>query len=171
MLPFNAALRGKAEGDLMRYYSESSHTPNQNERYGLHDIASHTRRLNLLLGVLAVVVILGSFSVLAYNTFNDRSTDTITVNGKVYSYSELFSRFPHKTMNGYEGVGLSDLVNDTGLEEPEGYQYRLIGSDGYEKTVDWSDMEKGIIRLDRTSYFPDLPRQFYVKNLVEIEVI
>ncbi len=137
----------------------------------LRGIVFGTNRLNIYLGVVAVVILLGSFSVLAYNTFNKENTNTITVNGKEYSYDAVFSDFPHKTLNEYEGVGLSDLVNDTGLKNPENHEYLLIGSDGYQKTVKWTDMENGILKLNKTSYFPDLPRQFYVKDLVKIEVI
>jgi len=126
---------------------------------------------NLALGAMAIIILIGSFSVLAYTSMNEKDTDTLTVNGQEYSWDEVFRDFETRKLDGKEGVLLSDLVNDTGLEEPGNHEYRIVGADGYAKTVKWKDMENGIIMEDKECYFPELPKQFYVKDVVEIEVI
>lgn len=126
--------------------------------------------LNLPLAIAAMAILVGSFSVLIYNEVSEEDTDTLTVNGNEYTWAEVFDSFEMMNLDDHEGVMLSDLVNDTGLIDPEGHEYRIIAADGYIKTVTWEDMQNGIVRENKETYFSELPKQFYVKDVVEIEV-
>ena len=102
---------------------------------------------------------------------------TITVNGHLYTYEEPFDILKDdlKTVvdsenNTYEGVGLSDLINLTSLLDPEEYNYSLITMDGYNKTVEWDDMENGVLVKEmRQAVFPEKDKKFWVKDIVEIQ--
>jgi hypothetical protein len=59
----------------------------------------------------------------------------------------------------------------TGVSNPKHHTYTLKGSDGYEKTVTWENMQNGLLTEDRESVFSDLPKAFRVKDIVTIEVI
>ena len=62
-------------------------------------------------------------------------------------------------------------MNDTGLANPGTHEYKIIAADGYLKTVSWDDMQNGIILESKESYFSELPKQFNVRDVVEIEVV
>jgi len=127
-------------------------------------------RVNLPLALIAFVILLGSLSIFAHNNLNKEDTETVVVNGKEYRWEEVFDDFDVTTMEGKEGVLLSELVNDTGLEEPGSHEYKIIAADGYAKTVKWEDMENGIVLKSKEVFFPDLVKQYYVRDIVEIEV-
>jgi len=75
----------------------------------------------------------------------------------------------------YEGVVLSDIINMTNLKNKEEHDYTIVGinPDGgtYRKTVSWKDMENGILTKELRTIFPDLRRAFWIKDVIEIEVI
>ncbi len=105
------------------------------------------------------------------------TTPTLKINGWVYTWDQPFDKFDEVIMednesNTYEGVMLSDLVNDTGLESPEDHNYTIIAGDEYSKEVTWDDMMNGIIIFeDRKSLFPEKEKKYRIKNIVEIEVV
>ena len=127
-------------------------------------------KVNMPLALIAFVILIGSLSIFSYNNLSKEDTETVVVNGKEYRWEEVFGDFDLTTMEGKEGVRLSDLVNDTGLAEPESHEYKIIAADGYAKTVKWGDMENGIVMKNKEVFFPDLVKQYYVKDIVEIEV-
>ena len=99
-------------------------------------------------------------------------TDTaeITVNGEGYSMDQLYGMAEVRTIEGESGVALDDLMAQTGLENPESREYTLVGSDGYQKTVEWENMGNGLLTRERKSVFSDLPKAFMVKDIIEIKV-
>lgn len=130
-----------------------------------------SNRMNLFLGVLAIVILIGSLSVLTYTTLSKEDTDTITVNDKEYTWDELFDDFEATTLDDNEGILLSDIVNDTGLKDPDTHEFKIVAADGYLKTVSWDDLQNGIIKDNKETYFTTLPKQFFVQDVVEIKVV
>jgi hypothetical protein len=129
-------------------------------------------RINLVLGIIALMIIIGSLSALVYNAANTRSTDILTVNGKDYDWETLESDFEIMEFAGHSGIPVEDLLEDAGIEDPAGRSFRFIGADGYEKEVPFSDMENGMINTDEKKViFPELAKAFWVRDLVEIEVV
>lgn len=126
---------------------------------------------NLILGIIAIIILIGSSSLLVYSAMTQEDTDTIEVNGNEYTWDEIFQDLTTVELGDHEGVMLSDLINDTGLDDPEDHEFKISAADGYVKTVSWDDMMNGILLKEKKmTYFPDLPKQFYVKDVVEIEV-
>ncbi len=129
-------------------------------------------RVNLFLGVLALAIILGSLSALVYNAVNTRSTDVLTVNGKEYDWESMQNDFDVMEYDGNTGISIRELLSDSGVEGLEGRSFRFIGADGYEKEIPWSDMNNGMLNTDeKKAIFPDLAKAFWVRDLVEIEVV
>ena len=100
----------------------------------------------------------------------------IVLNGLEYYLDYMPKRvseatIQHNETTSFTGFRLGDMVNYTGLENPENCSYILWGSDGYHKTVDWDTMMSGLlVEEDTMSYFPDEERSFWVKDIIEIEV-
>ncbi|MEM4729515.1 MAG: hypothetical protein QXH42_07140 [Thermoplasmata archaeon] len=133
-------------------------------------------RWRLVLALLAFSVLAGS-GVAFYFTLQPRGdTGKVVVNGKDYYWDRLFQSFNtvRFTAGGesYIGVRLSDLINDTGLSNPENHRYRIRGSDGYEKELSWDDMVCGyLVKEEKKTVFPNLTRSFWVRDVITIEVI
>ena len=70
----------------------------------------------------------------------------------------------------YSGVSLSCVINISNIQNPELHDYAIIGLDGYTKTVSWMDMKKGILTNDRYAVFAHLPRAYWIKDVLRIEV-
>jgi hypothetical protein len=85
------------------------------------------------------------------------------VNQKTVVYNSTY------TVTGYS---LSDMVNYTGLSEPGSHTYRIVASDGFNKTVNWTSMLGGVvIKADTKTVFPGLSKGYMVKNVARIEVL
>ncbi|MBN1390526.1 MAG: hypothetical protein JXA22_07790 [Candidatus Thermoplasmatota archaeon] len=104
--------------------------------------------------------------------------DTLTVNGRLYTWMQPFDIFDEAviTVNettAYTGVKLSDLINGTSLADPQNHNYTVIADDGFQKEVTWDDMMRGILvdDEDQWTFFPHLEKKYNVKNVVEISVV
>ncbi|MFH0816092.1 MAG: hypothetical protein V1934_04685 [Methanobacteriota archaeon] len=122
----------------------------------------------------------------AYKVKNLASIDNleltpIACNGLEYYLDYMPKKVGEKTVVYNEtysvtGWSLSDMVNYTGLANPESHEYTIFASDGYNKTVDWSGMMGGVI-LDenmKTVFGSDTgyaKKGYMVKNVVEIVVV
>ena len=127
--------------------------------------------------ILAIsVIIIGVFStILVYaNTVEDNNNE-ITIIGKTFDISLIFMNIDEIQINtddGIEnGIPLDKLINYTGEPCPSCFKYRLIGSDGYKQTVNWIDMNNGILTINKIAIFPHLAHSFWVKDIIEIEAI
>jgi hypothetical protein len=101
---------------------------------------------------------------------------TIMVNGQEVSLSDAFGDMNRKSVstNGqtFDGISLSDLINDTGLASPGNSQFRITASDGWNQDVTWSDMMKGILVEEETmTAFPGLPGKYRIRDVVNIEAV
>lgn len=129
-------------------------------------------RTNIILGMVALLVLFGSLSALVYNASNTRSTDILKVNGKEYEWEALENEFDVMEYQGNSGISVREVLEDSGVTKFEGRSFRFIGSDGYEKEIPWEDMDNGMINTEEKKViFPGLAKAFWVRDLVEIEVI
>ena len=69
-----------------------------------------------------------------------------------------------------KGIPLDCIVLSSGVVDPENHTYTLLGSDGYQKTVKWDDMQKGILTPTRSIAFSHLSKGFWVKDVVGVQV-
>jgi len=119
-----------------------------------------------------VVLLLGSLSTLyvAQHT-TQTTTDTITINHTTYSLTQLLTTITPRTFTdlNYTGIALDNLIRTTNITNPETHQYIITGSDGYQKTVTWDNLQHGLLTAQRMTVFTDLPKAFFVKDVITIE--
>lgn len=102
---------------------------------------------------------------------------TFMVNGWLYTWDQPFDKLDEKIVednesNSYEGVPLSDLLNDTGIENPDTHNFTITASDDYSKEFTWDDMMNGILVKDEhKSVFPEKDKKFWIKDIARIEVV
>ncbi len=129
-------------------------------------------RVNIFLGLLAMMILLGSLGALVYNAMNTQSTEVLTVNGKEYDWNTLYDEFDIARVDGHEGVLIIDVLSDSGVRDPEGKNFRFMGADGYQKEVPWEDVQNGVLdREEKKVILPNLAKAFWIKDLVEIMVV
>lgn len=124
----------------------------------------------LTIGALSVLL-LGSISTL-YVTQTQAKTDTISINNHAYTIDQLFTQTTARTLTDHNatGIALDQAIINAGVNNPDTHQYIIIGSDGYQKTVTWTNLQHGILTRQRNIIFSGLPKAFNVKDLAQIEV-
>ena len=87
---------------------------------------------------LLILIVAGSSS--AYVIVSQVDKETITIQGEEYTIGQLFFIAEIKTIQTVEkevsGASFEDIVNKVGISGPSAYTYTIIGSDGYQQTVD-----------------------------------
>jgi len=134
------------------------------------------RKLNMVLGIAAAVILIVSFSALAYTFVPQGDSAIVTINGVDYAWANIFDDYGTHTFTAndlsYEGVYLQELVMDSGVQSPEAHTYRLTGQDHYQKDVSWNDIQNGYLTLAKhRAVFPGLTQSFWIRDLASIEVV
>ncbi len=96
--------------------------------------------------IALIILLLGSVSsIYVYATQANEST--ISINGQQYTIDQLFFIAEPQSFDSlnFSGIALDDLVLKTGIGCPDCHKYTVIGADGYQKTVDWEDMQNGLL--------------------------
>ncbi len=115
------------------------------------------------------LLLIGSLATL-YVHANTTNTQIITLNNQEYSYEQIQTNSEPRTIDTYTGIALDDFIQKTGIPEPSAHDYLIIGSDGYQKTVQWTHLTTGLLTPEGEVIFSDLPKAFRVKNVIQIEV-
>jgi hypothetical protein len=119
-----------------------------------------------------MILIIGSISTI-YVFANQIDTSHISINNQEYTIEQIFLEnepISLETLN-YSGVSLKDLLIKSGVEEGNNHKYIIIGSDGYQKTVNWNNINNGLLTFEKEVIFSDLPKMYRVRDIVKIEVI
>ena len=114
-------------------------------------------------------LLIGSLATL-YVHANTNTTQTITINNQEFSYEQIQTNTKPRTIDTYKGVALDDFIEKAGVPEPSTHDYLIIGSDGYQKTVQWTHLTTGLLTPEGEVIFSELPKAFRVKNVIQIEV-
>jgi len=122
------------------------------------------------LPILAIIVLMVGVGSSIYVNSQKNSSTSITINNEEYCVSQFSEMVEEKSIEADAGFPLDQLINKIGVASPETHEYTIIGSDGYQKTVTWENMQAGIITKGRESVFPDLPKAYRIKEIVEIKV-
>jgi hypothetical protein len=134
------------------------------------------KRLNLILAVAAGAILIVSFGALAYTFVPLGDSDIVTINSVDFAWADIFDDYEAHGFRAndvsFEGVHLAELVLDSGVQNPEAHNYRLIGQDHYQKDVTWNDIQNGYLTLEKhRAVFPGLSQSFWVRDLASIEVV
>ena len=123
-----------------------------------------------LIPIFALVILLISSISTLYVYATTTNSDFIIVDGTEYTIDQLFFLGEDRSISEYIGTALDVIIKKTGIATPESQTYTLIAADGYQKTVQWENMQNGLLTREGQSIFSDLPKAFWVKDIVEIEV-
>ena len=123
-----------------------------------------------IIPIFAIMILLvaGGSSIYVYATTTESTV--ITIGETDYTIDQIFYIADHRSIESYTGVALDDLIVKAGISDPEHKDYTLIASDGYQKTVQWKNIENGLLTEEAQSIFSDLPKAFWVKDIIYIEV-
>jgi hypothetical protein len=94
--------------------------------------------------------------------------DSLITMDNIFSHCSLQNSVTDR--GNFTGVSLSCIINNTSIQNPEIHDYAIIALDGYTKTVSWSDMKKGVFTDERYAVFSHLPRAYWIKDVIRIEV-
>ncbi|MBS3773085.1 MAG: hypothetical protein KGY55_02675 [Candidatus Thermoplasmatota archaeon] len=129
--------------------------------------------------VAAGLLILGTAATIYVQSFQQQeSTDTLAINGMDVTYEELADSYPEETITGYDderytGIAMTEVVAYAGVTEPAAHAYTFTGADGYSKQVEWKHVQNSVLSSqdNKRVIFTELPKQFWVADLIEIKVI
>ena len=128
--------------------------------------------------VATLLLVVGILSTVYVQSLQENiKGDFIKINGKEITLDEIQKSCNEKEINTssgetYTGISLSEIINLSGVKNPDLHKFKIIGADGYSKTVGWNYMENGVFSVNKKmTIFQDLPKQFWVKDVVEIKVI
>lgn len=124
---------------------------------------------------LAIIVILISGTSTAYIYVTQTNKDTISINGEDFTIEQLYNIGEIRTIQTSEGektgISLEELILKIGISCPSCYEYTIKAKDGYEKTVNWDIMSTGILTDSYGVFFPYIPKAFWVRDIIKIEVV
>ncbi|KYK22999.1 hypothetical protein AYK21_03170 [Thermoplasmatales archaeon SG8-52-2] len=124
--------------------------------------------------IAMVVLFIGIFSTI-YVDANQVEKDTIEIYGRNFSLDQLFSDGVERTIETDEGektgISLEDIIINVGIGCVQCHDYTIKAKDGYQQTVSWDILKTGIITDHNRVFFPDTAHSFWVRDVIEIEVI
>ncbi len=122
------------------------------------------------LPILAIIILLVGIGSSIYVNSQKNDSTSITINNEEFTVAQISEMVEERSIEAETGFPLDQLIIEIGVDSPETHQYTIVGSDGYQKTVTWENMQSGILTKGRESVFPDLPKAYRIKEIVEIKV-
>ncbi len=126
---------------------------------------------------VVVVIIIGIVYVVIPDGDTIDTGDTVEFDGQDYSWDDLAEDLETKTVDGKEGLALSDILNLTAFgdeldDDKNETLFTIIAEDGWQKNVSWNDMMQGILLEENTAtYFPHLPGAYKIRDIASINEI
>ncbi len=135
------------------------------------------RKQNIIPFLAMIILIIGSISTLyvhANQSSQSENLEIIIINNHSFEIQTLFEMFSNTTIETDDGektgILLSEILLSTDIDCPSCSSYIIKASDGYQQTVNWDDIQQGILTMEKRSYFPHLAHAFWVRDIVQIEV-
>ena len=127
------------------------------------------QRFIIFLAVILVAIGVGS--TLYLTSFRgSKKVEGLFIGETEFSLNELFDTLELIVVEEYQGVSLAELINKAEIQNPEEKKYTVAAEDGYQKTVEWKSIQEGVLTREKRVVFPDLPKQYWMKNIAKIEV-
>jgi len=127
-----------------------------------------------IIPIFAIILLVVAGTSAAYVYTSQVDKETITLNNREYTIDQLFLLSEQKTIQTVEGEktgnSVESIINKIGIACPSCHNYTIIGKDGYQQTVEWEIMKTGVLTDLKRIYFPDTPKKFWVRDIIEIEV-
>lgn len=132
---------------------------------------------NVIPLVAACLLIGGTLSTIYVKSFQEQeSTEFVTINDTAVSINELFAKYQEQSLETmvdeiHTGIPFASLAQEAGIQNPAAFAYRIIAADGYTKEVIWKYLQNSVLTTDKRIIFAQLPKQYWVRDIVEIKVI
>lgn len=128
--------------------------------------------------IAAGLLLLGAGATVYVQSFQQQeTTDSITINGRDVTFQELAAAYQETTITGYDderytGIAMTDVLQHVDVTEPAAHDYTFVGADGYSKQVEWKHIQGSVLTDNdgQRIIFSELPKQFWVADLIEIQV-
>jgi len=131
--------------------------------------AEEKQRFIIFLAIILVAI--GVVSTLYLTLFRgSEKAEGLFIGETEFSLNELFDTLDLIVVEEYQGVSLAELINKAEIQNPEEKKYTVAAEDGYQKTVEWKSIQEGVLTREKRVVFPDLPKQYWMKNIAKIEV-
>jgi len=131
--------------------------------------AEEKQRFIIFLAIILVAI--GVVSTLYLTLFRgSEKAEGLFIGETEFSLNELFDTLDLIVVEEYQGVSLVELINKAEIQNPEEKKYTVAAEDGYQKTVEWKSIQEGVLTREKRVVFPDLPKQYWMKNIARIEV-
>ncbi len=127
------------------------------------------KKFLILLAVILLAIGIGSTLYVTLFKSSEK-TEGLVVGEMEFSLNQLFGTLELVTVGEHQGVALAEVINKAGIENPEEQKYTIIAEDGYKKMVEWESIQGGMLTREKRVVFSDLPKQYWIKNIVKIEV-
>ena len=124
-----------------------------------------------ILPLFAIALLLTGCIATLYVYATTSNTQSISINNSEYSYEQIITNTQPRIIDIYSGIALDDFIIKAGITDPTTHDYLIIGSDGYQKTVQWDHLTNGLLTPKGEAIFSNLAKAFRVKNVVQIKVI
>ena len=128
------------------------------------------RYIFLIIAIILFIISISFFFADNINLQSSDTTQTLEIAGKDFIFPDDFNGLEKITIKKDSGYALFQIVEKSGVKDPEKNDFVIIAEDGYQKTYKWEDLEKGIITEERKIVFPHLPKAFNIKNVIKIQV-
>jgi hypothetical protein len=132
---------------------------------------------NIIPLLAMVVLIIGSVSTIyvhANQSVHNYESESIIINNHSFEITTIFDIYSNITIETdigeKTGISLSEILLSTEIDCPSCHSYTIKATDGYQQTVNWDDIQQGILTIEKSTYFPHLAHAFWVKDIKEIEV-
>lgn len=132
---------------------------------------------NIIPLLAMAILIIGSASTIyvhANQSIHTIDGDIIIINNHSYDIKSIFNMHSNITIETdigeKTGILLSEFLISTNIDCPTCYSYVIKATDGYQQTVEWDDIQQGILTIEKRTYFPHLAHAFWVRDIIEIEV-
>ena len=94
------------------------------------------------LPILAIIFLLVGIGSSIYVNSVKNDSNQITINDEEYTVGQLSEMVEEKSVRTESGLPLDLLMEEIGISNPETHDYTIVGSDGYQKTVTWENMQE-----------------------------
>ncbi|RLF59539.1 MAG: hypothetical protein DRN27_02305 [Thermoplasmata archaeon] len=121
-----------------------------------------------------IIGISASLYVHAQQSTIENDIDSVIINGIEFQTKDFFNKISIKTIETNDGektgIPLDEMLQYAGISCISCHEYTFKASDGYQQSVTWEHISKGVFTDEKSIFFPDLARTFWVINIIEVKV-
>lgn len=135
-------------------------------------------KLTHIIPLIAICMLLvGTLATVYVKSFHEQETmGTIDINGTDVYIATLFREYEEQELETsvdetHNGIPIPLVLSHAGIEKLSEHRYSLSAPDGYSKEVEWKFMLEAVLTEEGRIVFSNLPKQFWVRDLVKIKVI